>query len=197
MKNNASLIKKQFIKDLNNYSLDSINVASLCKELNIQRQTFYYHFRDVYDLTESILVDMQNDLFLNVDNSYFLTKILEFIKAYFLTKILEFIKDESRFFVELIRGNLKELVIKFLSNLLIPCVQFRLDEFDEIKYLSKKEVNEIINYHKTAISNLIINELKDEDNYNISITLNKIEIFINKKVLELNIKYINENRNKI
>lgn len=185
MKNNASLIKKQFIKDLNNYSLDSINVASLCKELNIQRQTFYYHFRDIYDLTESILVDMQNDLFLNVDNSYFLTKILEFIK------------DESRFFVELIRGNLKELVIKFLSNLLIPCIQFRLDEFDEIKYLSKKEVNEIINYHKTAISNLIINELKDEDEYNISITLNKIEIFINKKVLELNIKYINENRNKI
>lgn len=36
--------------------LDEINVVMLCEECNSNRQTFYYHFRDISDVVESIFL---------------------------------------------------------------------------------------------------------------------------------------------
>lgn len=36
--------------------LDEINVVRLCRAVGSNRQTFYYHFRDIYDVVSSILL---------------------------------------------------------------------------------------------------------------------------------------------
>ena len=36
--------------------LDEINVVMLCDAIKSNRQTFYYHFRDISDVVESILL---------------------------------------------------------------------------------------------------------------------------------------------
>ena len=45
-------------------SLDKIRVTEICREAQIERQTFYYHFRDKYDLVAWIFV--HNSLNLDV-----------------------------------------------------------------------------------------------------------------------------------
>lgn len=46
-------------------TIDKITVKEICENCNVNRQTFYYNFRDIYDLVEWILDD---DLENRVDN---------------------------------------------------------------------------------------------------------------------------------
>ena len=40
--------------------LEAINVTALCKKCNIHRQTFYYHYTDIYDLIAAIFLTEDN-----------------------------------------------------------------------------------------------------------------------------------------
>ena len=37
--------------------LDQISVKNLCDTVGVNRQTFYYHFRDIYDLLTAIFLN--------------------------------------------------------------------------------------------------------------------------------------------
>lgn len=37
--------------------LESINVTALCKKCDVHRQTFYYHYQDIYDLIAAIFLN--------------------------------------------------------------------------------------------------------------------------------------------
>jgi AcrR family transcriptional regulator len=51
-----NIIKDSFLKILNSSKdIDKITVSNIIKEAKISRQTFYYHFQDIYDLREWII----------------------------------------------------------------------------------------------------------------------------------------------
>ena len=56
MKGTENSIQVNFLKLLNKYKIDDINVDLLCKTVGIKRQTFYYHYKNVYDLIYSIFI---------------------------------------------------------------------------------------------------------------------------------------------
>ena len=39
------------------HHLEDINVTALCKKCNVHRQTFYYHYQDIYDLIAAIFLN--------------------------------------------------------------------------------------------------------------------------------------------
>ena len=47
-------ISESFIKLLNQYPLDKITVRQIVEDCGINRNTFYYHYRDVYALLQEI-----------------------------------------------------------------------------------------------------------------------------------------------
>jgi len=51
---------KYALKDMmQEMALEDINVTSLCKKCNCHRQTFYYHYQDIYDLVAAIFLNEQ------------------------------------------------------------------------------------------------------------------------------------------
>ena len=42
-----------FVKLLNLYPLDKITVKDIVSDCGISRNTFYYHYRDIYDLLDA------------------------------------------------------------------------------------------------------------------------------------------------
>lgn len=52
-----NLIKKEFIKLLEERSFNSITISMLAERCEINRNTFYYHYDDVYSLVKEILSD--------------------------------------------------------------------------------------------------------------------------------------------
>lgn len=55
-------LKKVFVKLLHDNPIDKITVAELTRESDIGRGTFYIHFKDVYDLYDSVVADTVNQL---------------------------------------------------------------------------------------------------------------------------------------
>lgn len=49
------LLSAALVKRLQEDSLDKISIRSITDECGLNRQTFYYHFRDIYDLVGWIL----------------------------------------------------------------------------------------------------------------------------------------------
>ena len=52
--NTEKEIQNTLKKLLEKYSLDEIDVNTICRSLDIKRQTFYYHFKNIYDVIYSI-----------------------------------------------------------------------------------------------------------------------------------------------
>lgn len=52
------LIYDTFLSMLDKMSFDKITVTSLIKECNISRNTFYYHYEDIYDLLDDVLISL-------------------------------------------------------------------------------------------------------------------------------------------
>ena len=48
-------IRQSFIKLLNERSFDKISIKDIVEDCNINRNTFYYHYQDIFDLIEDIL----------------------------------------------------------------------------------------------------------------------------------------------
>lgn len=53
------LIQQEFLKLIETESVENISVNLICNNLNIKRQTFYYHYQSVYDLIYSIFYSIK------------------------------------------------------------------------------------------------------------------------------------------
>ncbi len=118
--------------------LDEINVVSLSKKVNSNRQTFYYHFRDISDVIESIFlkekivskakphdfesiakpliayINSNKQFLLSVANSFANDKLQEFIYSYFYQKIGQYLKSEKKN----LPTNVAFYIQRYLSTLL-------------------------------------------------------------------------------
>ena len=107
--------------------LDEINVVMLCEKCNSNRQTFYYHFRDISDVVESIflkakvgyakklldyepiLKEMINYINANynfvsaINKSYSQEKLYSFMFSYFYSRIGALLKNNKISGVEVTR----------------------------------------------------------------------------------------------
>ena len=55
MKDTEELILNTTFRLLEEYSLDKLNVRLICDECGINRNTFYYHYEDIYAVLEALL----------------------------------------------------------------------------------------------------------------------------------------------
>lgn len=171
MKNEIE-IKKVFLKLIYSKPIETINVSSICDELKIKRQTFYYHYRDIFELVESIFGDYTNEL------------ITEEMDTKYLRSIFNFAAENIYFISSCINGGLKEVIIKFFSNLILPYVSTIVYDLNNIKNLNNSDIKEIISYHTEALSLLLIDSFKNEEPVNVDRIINKIEILLDKETLE-------------
>lgn len=184
MKKNVE-IKKVFLKLVDTKPFESINVSLICEELNMKRQSFYYHYRDIYDLVESILSDYTDEL------------ITSDLTRYYLNRICDFVYSNLYFFSQCINGGLKEAVNKFFVNLFLPYVTNTLANVESSKNLAYKDIMEIATYHSEALSFYALETFRYDKELNLDHIVNRIEIFLDKENLERTAKLFYEKRREI
>lgn len=178
-------IKKTFLKLIYTKPIETINVSSICDELNIKRQTFYYHYRDILELVDSIFEDYTNELIQNEMN-------VDYLKS-----ICEFSYENIYLISSCINGGLRDVINKFYSNLLLPYVSSTIYDLENIKNLNNKDIKEIISYHSDALSLYMIEVFKTEDTIQIDRIINKIKIFLDTNNLERTASLYYERRREI
>lgn len=113
-------------KLIKKHDLDEINVVMLCSEVNSNRQTFYYHFRDISDVVESIMLkeELKNKsntfegcvntilAYLNenyqfisaINKSFCSTSIQQYIYRYFYKNLSKMLDKSKKGYQEIIRN---------------------------------------------------------------------------------------------
>ena len=182
---NETEIKKVFLRLVDSKPIETINVSMICEELNIKRQTFYYHYSDILELVEAIFEDYADEI-LNGD-----------IQDNYLKSALQFSYDNIYLISSCINGGLKDAVNQYFTNLVLPHVSSCVYELDNIKNLNNSDIKEIISYHSEALSLLLIENFKNGELKNYDRLINKINIFLNKEVLEKTASLYYEKRREI
>jgi AcrR family transcriptional regulator len=166
-KTNKTGIDEALVKALGNLlidnSIENIKVIDICKEANIPRSTFYYHFNDKYELLEytvkSLTSNIANEVINNNPSS---------IREYYsnLEKIItHYIYDNKELYSSIILKNEDMRTLKILGDIISDDLKERLYEEEEKGYKFKYPVEVVSEFYVGGISRLSSFWMKNIDKY--------------------------------
>lgn len=126
-------------------SLDNISVTDLVKKCKVNRQTFYYHFHDIYDLLTLVYL---NEKIEGIQKSEDVSEILKRIFNYF--------KKNKNFVKETLRSAAKDLFHEFINNNCYQTLMTLMSEISKSKDLTDNERKSIVRYHAAGFAFQII-----------------------------------------
>lgn len=88
-------------------SLDEVRVSELCSRCNLQRQSFYYHFQDKYDLVAWIFMQ---------DTSRVFTECGSQLNLQFLSSLLNTFYDKKQFYLRIIADRSQNLPLLYIQD---------------------------------------------------------------------------------
>lgn len=126
-------------------SLDSISVTTLAKKCKVNRQTFYYHFHDIYDLLTLVFLNEEipglNDI----------KTVKELVK-----QIFEYHTKNKGFVEATINSAGKELFQEFIYNACYKTMLRLVNGVPDAKKLHINDRKSISRFYALAYSNSIV-----------------------------------------
>lgn len=143
MKNREEQIKKTFISLLETKNIEEIDVNLMCDSLNISRQSFYYHFKNIYDLICSFF---NNDDIKCLDSSNYKSVV---------SGLTNYLYENREFYLEILKSSAKDILEEFCFSYLYRNFMEYLDKYDLLldgkkdiaRFLSKSISYEALYYY--------------------------------------------------
>lgn len=125
--------------------LDMISVTLLAKKCKVKRQTFYYHFHDVYDLLTLVFL---NEKIEGIEST---TNFEELIKC-----IYDYYYKNSAFIEATINSAGRELVQEFINNVCYQKFNKMINALPQSKSITANDRKLIARFYSLGISNSIV-----------------------------------------
>lgn len=125
--------------------LDEISVVTLTKKCGINRQTFYYHFHDVYDLLTLVFL---NERIRNIEKAKKLNDMVVMIYRYY--------EDNALFVDATLNGAGKELFQEFVYNNCYQTILRFVNEAPNNKKLLTNDRKSIARFYALAYAHNIV-----------------------------------------
>lgn len=135
-KANEKNIKENFLKLLNEKDIKNITVSSICTLSNINRSTFYAHYKDVYDLLDCLEKEMNKKFMADLSPSDY----IDFYESgCFIRQFLKLIKDNIPFYKACLNSRtsfpIKDGFDNLWSQIVKPlCIKNGITSEDEMMY---------------------------------------------------------------
>ena len=137
---------------LRNKSIDKITVSSLIEACGISRQTFYYHFRDIYDLVEWAC---QEDARRILDGKRTYTTWQEGFR-----RILDGLIDNRPFILNVYRSVRREQVETFLFQVTHGLLMGVVEELDPRGEVREEDKAFLADFYKYAFVGLVLDWIR-------------------------------------
>lgn len=137
----ANALKELMSKE----SLDDITVKRLADMCNIKRQTFYYHFRDIYDLLTWIFLNE------NIKSKKPLNSWQEAVKL-----IIKYVSKNKKFIQNTLSSAGRDLFEQFISSFLYSFTLQYFAKIDANQKVSSEDKRFFSTYYVSGISKAII-----------------------------------------
>lgn len=172
-------------KFLRKKDLDKITINNITSDCGVNRQTFYYHFKDIYDLLEWIYV---NDLVEKVEND---TTIFNWQEKF--AYVMNYMLENKDFIIGTYNSVSRKILLDFLfkhyNNLFIGL----LNSFKESYDVDEKDKKFIANFYKYGFAGIIEGWIVDEMIEDPDIILKKLNLMITGN-LEDSLKKMSKNK---
>ncbi len=141
---------------MKNKPFEDIKISDICKVSLINRSTFYDHYNDKYELIQSLMNDMREELLEKLDKS----KKTKNIKEYYIELIkvlLEHINSNIDIYSAVVKINSNSIARDMMTDAIIISAAKEIDSnFENISSIPTKT---IVLYYASAIINIIIDNL--------------------------------------
>lgn len=128
--------------------LDKITVTDITEDCEVNRQTFYYHFKDIYDLVEWIYtIEATKALDGNKTATTWQQGFLQ---------IFEYIVENKAFVKSTYHSVNREHLEAYLYNETFNLLIGVLDEFAEDMFIREEDKKYIANFYKYAFVGLVL-----------------------------------------
>ena len=131
------------------YPLEEISVVKLTNKCHVNRQTFYYHFHDIYDLLTLLFLDEKIEGIERVKNPH---EMVETIYHYY--------EENSAFVDATIRSAAKDLFSEFIFNTCYQCFTRFVEAVELSKKVDKNHKKNIVRYYSSAFTSIITSYLE-------------------------------------
>lgn len=151
-------IIKSFTRLLNEKSLDKITVTEIVKDCNINRNTFYYYFEDIYDLIREVFL---------IEGSKFLKKwpIYESWQDVFLD-VMDFLLDNDEAIYSVYNSLAKNRLERFLYDITDELMIGYVEKESQGLSVSEEDKRVISDFYKFALAGIVLDwidrGMKDE-----------------------------------
>ena len=125
--------------------LEEISVAALTRRCKVNRQTFYYHFHDIYDLLALVFL---NETIPNIDNVNDSTEMA--------TAIYEYYEQNQGFIDGTLNSAGKDLFGEFIYNTCYRCFTKFINNIADSKRINANEKKNIVRFRAFAYSSSIV-----------------------------------------
>ena len=160
MRENISSIRtKKMMVDaleelLQSKGIDKITVLDITKKCGINRQTFYYHFHDIYEPAEGISKSYTEEVLgKNVSIDKWDDAVLN---------VAEFILKKKKLVLSLMKTVGHHYITNFLFDYIKPYIKNIVETIPEGKDVDEKYADFISNYYTITFSGLLIEWLANE-----------------------------------
>jgi AcrR family transcriptional regulator len=124
--------------------LDDISVSALAKRCKVNRQTFYYHFHDIYDLLALVFLNER------IEKSHKITNPHDLIES-----IFKYYCKNAAFIDATIDSAGRDLFGEFINNICYTSFMKMILEADSEKCLTLSERKNVARFYSYAFANVI------------------------------------------
>lgn len=165
-----SLMKKKTFED--------IKISEICSTSLINRSTFYDHFSDKYELIQSLMEDMREELIESLDINIKTDNIKEYYME-LIKVLLDHIEDNKDIYSAMIKINSNSIARDMMTDAIISSATKEIDN----KFINQTDIptKTIVLFYANGIINVIIEELNNSKNFD----KNKLLFVINELIPNL------------
>lgn len=132
-----------FLKLLHEKPFDKITVKDICELCEINRNTFYYHFRDIYNVLETLLLQEQE--LAKQDEREQETFYEEYVRRY------HFIIEHRKAVLHLYCSKNRDLILQYFYTITELFVEKYVRKAAEGRKLSEEDVRFAIDFYSNSI----------------------------------------------
>lgn len=145
-------------KMLENKPLSKITVTDIAADCGINRHTFYYHFRDIYDLVEWIY-SSEAEKMAEMENIYdtWQQRAQEILRYTF-----QYALDNKKFIQGTYRSISRDELIKFMHQKVYGVVKSVVEDQAKNLCISAEKKKFVINFYTYAFQGIILSWIEDD-----------------------------------
>lgn len=164
-----AMLAKALKQLLNDNTIDNITVQNIADNAYVSRKTFYYHFKDMYDLLEWTL---QQDAEIVIAGN---TTIDTWQKG--LLNIFSYCEENRRLILNIYHSVRREILEQYVCSAVKPVVWEIMQDEPSYERLDREDIEFIIEFYGLGITGLFMKWVGDEMKTNPKLIVNKLEQF--------------------